>query len=270
MSKRIRIGGASGFWGESAMATPQLLADRGLDYLVYDYLAEITMSILARARAKDPDLGYAPDFISESLAPNLDEIAHQGVKVIANAGGVNPTACGAAINALLDARGLDLKVAVVTGDDLMPERARLAQSGITEMASGAAFPAIEAIASVNVYLGASPIAAALRHGADIVVTGRCADSALVLAACMHEFSWPADDYDRLAAASLAGHLLECGPQASGGNFTDWRDVADSIAAIGYPIADIAADGTFRRHETSPIRWSGHPGNRRRTTGLRDR
>ncbi len=254
MSKEIRIGGASGFWGESAMATPQLLADGNIDFLVYDYLAEITMSILARARSKDPDLGYATDFITESLAPNLDAIASQGVKVIANAGGVNPAACGAAIIAVLEARSLDLKVAVVSGDDLMSERDSLARSGITEMASGAPFPAVATIASINAYLGAGPIAEALRHGADIVVTGRCADSALVLAACMHAFGWQAEDYDKLAAGSLAGHLLECGPQVTGGNFTDWRDVAGSIATIGYPIAEIAADGTFI--VTKPARSGG--------------
>ena len=244
MNKRIKIGGASGFWGESAMATPQLLAGKELDYLVYDYLAEITMSILARARAKNPQLGYATDFVTESLAPNLDAIARQGTRVIANAGGVKPVACGAAIDALLEARGHTLKVAVVNGDDLLSERENLAQRGITEMASGAAFPDIASIASINAYLGASPIVAALSEGADIVVTGRCADSALVLAACIHEFGWDSDDYDRLAAGSLAGHLLECGPQATGGNFTDWRDVANSIAGIGYPIAEITANGNF--------------------------
>ncbi len=244
MRQPIKIGGASGFWGESAMATPQLLGAEGLDYLVYDYLAEITMSIMARARARDPALGYATDFVTESLAPNLDAIALRRVKILANAGGVNPTACADAIRALLDDRGVDLQVAVVSGDDLMAARDRLAGLGITEMASGASFPDRDSVASINAYLGAMPIAEALRRGADIVVTGRCADSALVLAACLHAFDWRSDDYDLLAAGSLAGHLLECGPQATGGNFTDWRDVADSIADIGYPIAEIATDGTF--------------------------
>jgi hypothetical protein len=244
MNGPIRIGGASGFWGESAMATPQLLATGNLDYLVYDYLAEITMSIMARARAKEPDMGFATDFVTEALAPNLDAIATQRVKIIANAGGVNPPACARAIRALLEKNNVDLKVAVVCGDDLMPDRDQLAGSNITDMASGEPFPKAAAIASINAYLGATPIAEALRLGADIVVTGRCADSALTLAACMHAFGWASDDWDKLAAGSLAGHLLECGPQATGGNFTDWHDVADSIDTIGYPIAEITADGSI--------------------------
>ena len=242
MDRVIRIGGACGFWGESAMATPQLLADGGIDYLVYDYLAEITMSIMARARAKDAESGYATDFLSAALAPNLEAIAAQGVKILSNAGGVNLAACGRAIEALLASKGIELKVAVVTGDDLMDARDALAGTGITEMFSGAAFPPARSIASVNAYLGAAPIVAALAAGADIVVTGRCADSALALAACRHAFSWDDADLDLQAAGSLVGHLLECGPQATGGNFTDWHDVADSLATIGYPIAEVRADG----------------------------
>ena len=239
----MRIGGACGFWGESAMATPQLLAEGGIDYLVYDYLAEITMSIMARARAKDAESGYATDFLSEALAPNLEAIAAQGVKILSNAGGVNPAACGRAIEALLASKGIALTVAVVSGDDLMDSRDALANAGITEMSSGAPFPPASAIASINAYLGAAPVVEALRAGADIVITGRCADSALALAACRHAFSWDDADFDLQAAGSLVGHLLECGPQATGGNFTDWRDVADSIATIGYPIAEVHADGS---------------------------
>ncbi len=242
MPGAIRIGGACGFWGESAMATPQLLAAGGLDFLVYDYLAEITMSILARARAQDPNAGYATDFVTEALAPNLATIAAQGVKVLANAGGVNPTACADTIRALLDEQGLDLRVAVVTGDDLMDRRDALARRGIREMTTGQPFPEPARIASINAYLGAGPVVDALARGADIVVTGRCADSALALAACRHAFGWADDDWDRLAAGSLAGHLLECGPQATGGNFTDWRAVAETIDRIGYPIAEVTSNG----------------------------
>ncbi len=242
-AKPLRIGGASGYWGESAMATPQLLAASGLDYIVYDYLAEITMSIMARARQKDPKAGYATDFITGVLKPNLPEIAKQGVKLIANAGGVNPEACAAAAEAAIKEAGLSLKVAVVIGDDLIARKEDIAESAPSEMFSGDSLPPAEKIASINAYLGAFPIAAALGAGADIVITGRCVDSAVTLGACIHHFGWRADQWDLLASGSLAGHILECGPQATGGNFTDWEDAGD-IAAIGYPIADIAADGSF--------------------------
>ncbi|MCG7521828.1 acyclic terpene utilization AtuA family protein [Ruegeria sp. Ofav3-42] len=237
----LRIGGASGFWGDAPHATKQLLRDPGLDVLVYDYLAEITMSIMARARLKDPQTGYAVDFVSEVMARNLPLIAEQGVKVLSNAGGVNPTACAEALRAKIAELGLDLKVAVVEGDDLLPRVAEFADR--TEMFSGAPMPAAEKIVSVNAYIGTGPIVAALQAGADIVITGRCVDSALTLAACMHHFGWEHADYDLLAAGSLAGHLLECGPQATGGNFTDW-ELAGDIARIGYPIAEINADGSM--------------------------
>ena len=241
MSKSIRIGGASGFWGDSTGSTPQLLK-AGVDYLVYDYLAEITMSIMARARAKDPAQGYAADFVSAVLRPNLAQIAESGTKILSNAGGVNPVACGEAVRALVKAQGLDLIVAVITGDDLMDRASGLADRAPREMFTSAAFPERDTIASINAYIGAFPVAAALDAGADIVITGRCVDSAVTLGACIHAFDWNADDFDRLAAGSLAGHLIECGPQATGGNFTDWHLVKDSLATIGYPIATIAADG----------------------------
>ena len=240
----IRIGGASGYWGESMMATPQLLQGGKVDYLVYDFLAEITMSIMARARTAKPDAGYAADFISGVLKPNLRDIAAQGVKVLTNAGGVNPAACAAAARALIAEQGLDLKVAVILGDDLHPRAAQLARTNIKDMFSGAACPDAAQLASVNAYLGAFPIAAALDKGADIVITGRSVDSAVTLGACIHAFGWQASDYDNLAAGSLAGHIIECGPQATGGNFTDWQSVADSIATIGYPIIEIDAGGDF--------------------------
>ena len=241
--KMISIGGASGYWGESAMATPQLLKAGGLDYIVFDYLAEITMSIMARAQAKDPNAGYATDFISAVLTPHIEEIARRGVKIIANAGGVNPEACGAAARSLIKDKGLDLKVAVISGDNLTDRKSDIAKDAPVEMFTGEAFPAAEAIASINAYLGAFPIARALDAGADIVITGRCVDSAVTLGPCIHEFGWRTDDWDSLAAGSLAGHILECGPQATGGNFTDWENAGD-IANIGYPIAEIRQDGSF--------------------------
>ncbi len=239
----IRIGGASGFWGESDMALPQFLKSGGLDYIVFDYLAEITLSIMARARAKDPGKGYAPDFVDFVLKPNLAEIARQGVKIISNAGGMNPLACGEAVKAAIAEAGLDLKVAVVTGDDLVDRAAALAEAGHVEMFTGAAFPNPASIASINAYLGAAPVAEALRRGADIVITGRGVDSAVTLGACLHAFNWDLDDWDKLAAASLAGHIIECGPQATGGNYTDWESLAETLIDIGYPIAEVSADGS---------------------------
>ena len=154
--KVIRIGGASGFWGDAARATPQLLNVDGLDYIVYDYLAEITMSIMARARAKDEARGYATDFVGAAMKPNLSLIAERGIKVVSNAGGVNPQACVAALRAEIEAQGLDLKVACVTGDDLIARKEELAEQGVTEMFSATAFPPVEKMLSINAYLGAFP------------------------------------------------------------------------------------------------------------------
>lgn len=239
--KTIRIGGASGFWGDWTQSTPQLLT-AGVDYVVYDYLAEITMSIMARARAKDANMGFAPDFVSAVLKPNLTKIARDGVKILSNAGGVNPVACGKAVRALVSEMGLDLRVAVITGDDLTPKAEDLAKQAPTEMFSGAPYPDPSKLASINAYIGAFAVAEALKGGADIVITGRCVDSALTLAACIHEFGWQAHEFDLMAAGSLAGHLVECGPQATGGNFTDWHKVKDGLTNIGYPIAEMSASG----------------------------
>jgi hypothetical protein len=238
----IRIGGATGYWGEADLALPQFLAEGDLDFIVFDYLAEITMSIMARAKAADPEKGYATDFVTAIVATHLQAIAESGVKLISNAGGINPEACGRAIRQLIEDAGLSLKVAVITGDDLMPKLDQVLASEPTEMFSREPTPPREAIASANAYLGAFPIAEALNQGADIVITGRCVDSAVTLGACIHRFGWQRDNLDLLAAGSLAGHLIECGPQATGGNYTDWHEVADTLHEVGYPIAEIAADG----------------------------
>jgi hypothetical protein len=240
----LRIGGASGYWGDADDAIPQLLKDPQLDFLVFDYLAEITMSILARAHAQDPRLGYATDFISDAMTPHLAAIAKRGIRVISNAGGINPMGCAEALQAVLREQGLSLRIAVITGDDLRPMLSDIASAGVVDMFSGEAFPSIDQIASVNAYIGAEAIAEALNSGADIVITGRCVDSAVTLGACLHHFGWALNDYDRLAGGALAGHIIECGAQATGGNFTDWSDVVDSLAEVGYPIAEITEDGTF--------------------------
>lgn len=239
--KTIKIGCASGFWGDSNMSTPQLLASKEMDYLVFDYLAEITMSIMARQHSKNPEFGYAHDFVSKVMKDALPEIAAQGVKVVSNGGGVNPESCGRALEALIKELGLNLTVAVVTGDDLMPRVDELRAQGTKEMFTGAAMP--DAFMSMNAYLGAFPVAAALAKGADIVVTGRGVDSAVTLGPCIHEFGWKTDDYDQLAGGSLAGHIIECGAQATGGLFTDW-DIADDWTNIGYPIVEVSDDGSF--------------------------
>lgn len=240
----IRIGGASGFWGDASASTPQLLAGGELDYLVYDFLAEITMSIMARARQANPEAGFATDFVGAMLRPHLAEVQRQGVKVISNAGGVNPVACAEAVRACIREAGLSLKVATVLGDDLIDRSDQLAGQQHREMFSGQAFPDPQDLLSINAYLGAFPIAQALRMGADIVITGRGVDSAVTLGACIHAFGWQPDDWNLLASGSLAGHLLECGAQATGGNFTDWELVVDSSDEIGYPVVQMRADGSF--------------------------
>ncbi|CAD5253701.1 conserved hypothetical protein [Bosea sp. 62] len=242
MKESIRIGCGAGFWGDSPEGPRQLVRQGGIDYLVLDYLAEITMSILARMKAKNPALGYATDFVSLVMKPLAREIAQKRIRVVTNAGGVNPEACRDALLAAFKEVGVELKVAIVTGDDLSGEAERLRAAGVIEMFSGAPFP--DRIASINAYLGAFPIAAALAAGADVVVTGRCVDSAVVLGPLIHEFGWTVEDYDRLSAGSLAGHILECGAQATGGIVTDWREIAGDWADMGFPFADCRADGSF--------------------------
>ena len=238
--KTVRIGGASGFWGDSMVAAPQLVAS-GVDYLVFDYLAETTMAILAAARAKKPELGYATDFVDIAMRPVLAEIKRQGIRVVSNAGGINPLGCAAALQALAASQGIALRIAVVEGDDVSAQMPALRAAGTRDMYTGAALP--EKVLSANAYLGATPIAAALAAGADVVITGRCLDSAVTLGALMHAFGWAADDYDRLASGSLAGHIIECGCQATGGLHTDWEDIPD-WAHMGYPIVECDADGSF--------------------------
>ena len=237
----VRIGCGAGFWGDSSAGPAQLVRHGGLDYLVMDYLAEITMSILARMKAGDAQMGYATDFVSAVMKPLLGEIAQQGIKVVTNAGGVNPLACKAALEKLAADAGIVLRVAAVVGDDLTEQADALRAGGLAEMDSGAALPA--RLASINAYLGATPIARALAAGADVVITGRCVDSALVLGPLMHEFGWREHDYDLLAAGSLAGHIIECGTQCTGGLFTDW-ELVPGWDDMGFPIAECHADGRF--------------------------
>jgi len=224
----VRIGGASGFWGDSSVGAPQLVAHGQLDFLVFDYLAELTMSILAAARGKNPALGYATDFVQVTMREILREVARRGIRVISNAGGVNPGACAQALRSLAAEQDVSLRIAVVEGDDVL-----------------ALAPARAAgrLLTANAYLGALPIRRALDAGAQVVITGRCVDSAVTLGALMHSFDWPADDFARLAQGSLAGHIIECGCQATGGLHTDWEAVPD-WPHIGYPVLECHADGSF--------------------------
>ena len=238
--KSIRIGCASAFWGDTSSAAYQLINKGNLNYLVFDFLAEVTMSILARAKMKNPDMGYTPDFINQ-IAPHLTEIKKKNIKVISNAGGINLEACRDALKIEAEKLNIDLKIILVRGDNIIDRKQELQNMNIRDIDNGETLP--DEILSMNGYLGATPIQEALANGADIVITGRCVDTALVLGPLMHEFKWGAKDYNLLAAGSLAGHIIECGAQCTGGNFTDWH-LIDEFENMGFPIVEVQKNGNF--------------------------
>ena len=238
--KSIRIGCASAFWGDTSSAAYQLINKGNLNYLVFDFLAEVTMSILARAKMKNPDMGYTPDFINQ-IAPHLTEIKKKNIKVISNAGGINLEACRDALKIEAEKLNIDLKIILVRGDNIIDRKQELQNMNIRDIDNGETLP--DEILSMNGYLGATPIQEALANGADIVITGRCVDTALVLGPLMHEFNWGAKDYNLLAAGSLAGHIIECGAQCTGGNFTDWH-LIDEFENMGFPIVEVQKNGNF--------------------------
>jgi len=246
MKSKIKIANGQGFWGDSIDAPMRLMKDGEIDYLTLDYLAEVTMSIMQRQKQKDPGRGYAVDFV-QLMKDAFPYILDKNIKVIANAGGVNPTACREAIFAVARELGLSgLKIGIVEGDDILNQIPDFMQNGVDfkNLDSGEPLGEFQRkVLSANVYLSAFPIAEALDKGAQIIITGRGTDPGLVLAPMIYEFGWNANELDKLAAGTVAGHILECGAQATGGNFTRWWEVPD-YAGIGYPIAETQSDGSF--------------------------
>jgi hypothetical protein len=260
MRDKILVANGQGFWGDSILGPVRLVREGPLDYLTLDYLAEVTMSILQKQKSRNPAAGYATDFLA-MLQRILPELAAKRIKVVANAGGVNPRACLQAVLELARKQGLrGLRVGIIEGDDVLARLPELLSGGeaLANLDTGAPLSAVlDRVLSANVYIGARAVADCLAAGADIVIGGRITDPALVAGPLVHEFGWRDDDHDRLAAATVAGHIVECGPQCTGGNFTGWREVRDFVR-IGYPIIEARPDGTFD--------VTKHPG----TGGLLDR
>lgn len=254
MKDYIRIASGQGFWGDLPMAPINQAKKGPIDYLVMDYLAEVTMSIMQKQRMRNADWGYARDFV-QVVEQILPEIQNDGVKVISNAGGVNPMACKDEILRVASEKGYTgLKVAVVDGDDILEDIDELISNGhlLNNMDDDRPISEVkDSLLSANVYFGCQPIVEALKEGADVIITGRVTDTGLTLAPMIHEFGWEADDYDKMAVGTIAGHIIECGAQVSGGNFTDWEKVED-FADIGFPIIEAHPNGDFfvTKHENT--------------------
>jgi hypothetical protein len=250
--KTIRIANGQGFWGDNVDAPVELLRGGPIDYIGMDYLAEVTLSIMGRQKLKDPRLGYATDFIG-FIRRVLAEAQEKNVRILTNAGGLNPRACRARILEVARELGLSgIKVGVVEGDDVLPRLKDLVAAGhsLKNMDTGDPIdPLLDRVLSANAYLGARPVVEALRQGAQIVLCGRITDTALALAPMIHEFGWGPEDWDHLAAGTIAGHIIECGAQCTGGNFSRWWEVPD-LWNVGYPIIEGREDGTFTvtKHE----------------------
>lgn len=252
MKEFIKIASGQGFWGDLPSAPINQVKNGQIDYLVMDYLAEVTMSIMQKQRMRNEKFGYARDFV-DVIEATLHEIKNDGVKVISNAGGVNPRACKDAILEVAKNAGVTgLKVAVVDGDDILPGLDQLIDQGhlLKNMETGEAITTVkDDLLSANVYFGCRPIVDALKKGADIIITGRVTDTGLTLAPMVYEFGWDFDNYDLMSAGTIAGHIIECGGQVSGGNFTDWESV-NNLVNIGFPIIEAYQDGSFyvTKHE----------------------
>jgi len=252
MKDKIKIASGQGFWGDLPGAPIDQVKNGKIDYLVMDYLAEVTMSIMQKQRMRNENFGYARDFV-DVIEAILQEIKNEGVKVISNAGGVNPAACKDAILDVAKKAGFSgIKIAVVDGDDILPDLDSLIEKGheLKNMETGEPISTVkDDLLSANVYFGSRPIVDALNEGADIIITGRVTDTGLTLAPMIYEFGWDFDNYDLMAAGTIAGHIIECGGQVSGGNFTDWETVYDFVD-IGFPIIEAFPDGSFyvTKHE----------------------
>ncbi len=254
MKQKIRIAAGQGFWGDLPDAPVRQVEGGPIDYLMLDYLAEVTMSIMQKQRARDPSAGYAKDFVP-LMKQILPACVERNIRVTANAGGVNVAGCANAVKEVALELGLagKLRIGIVTGDDIMAKLDEMLGRGIElrNMDTGAALSSVrERIQSANVYLGAAPMVEALNRGAQIVITGRATDTGLTLAPLMHEFGWAADDWNKMAAGTIAGHIIECGAQCSGGNCQyEWRSIPN-LANVGFPIVEAAPDGTFvvTKHE----------------------
>jgi hypothetical protein len=248
LKKIIRVAAGQGFWGDDLDAPRRQVEGGQIDYLMLDYLAEVTMSILQKQKERDPALGYARDFVG-AMESVLPAVVERGVKVIANAGGVNPPACAAAVKAAAEKSGAKgkLRIGVVSGDDLLGRLDQLIAAGhpLANMETGEPLSIVrDRVLSANAYVGSEPIVEALAKGANVVITGRSTDTALTMAPLRHEFGWGAASWDQLAAGIVAGHIIECGAQCSGGNcLYDWRSIPD-LASVGYPLVEAQADGTF--------------------------
>ena len=248
MKEKVRVASGQGFWGDLLTAPVDQVRGGPIDYLMLDYLAEVTMSILQKQMERDPAMGYARDFVG-AMESVMTGVMERGVRVIANAGGVNPPACAAAIRALAPSgqAAEKLSIAVVTGDDLLGRLDDLIEAGhpLANMDNGDPLSTVrDSVVSANAYIGSEPIVEGLSRGANVVITGRSTDTALTMAPLRHEFGWGASDWNKLAAGIVAGHIIECGAQCSGGNcLHDWRSIPD-LANVGYPIAEASPDGTF--------------------------
>lgn len=246
--KTIRIASGQGFWGDWLEAPFRQVEGGPIDYLILDYLAEVTMSIMQKQRARDPKAGYARDFVG-MIDRVLPTLVDRKIRVIANAGGVNPRACAEAIQAVAAKHGLSgrFKIGIVAGDDIMDRLDSILAEGhaLKNMDTGEPLSTIRPqVQSANVYFGAQPILEALQQDAQIIITGRCTDTGLTLAPLRHEFGWAADDWNKLAAGTIAGHTIECGAQASGGNcLVDWETIPN-LENVGFPIVEASPDGTF--------------------------
>lgn len=254
MKERIRIGSGQGFWGDLLSAPRDQVTKGPLDYLVMDYLAEVTMSIMQKQKLRNPDSGYARDLVA-TIDEILPVLVEKDIRLITNGGGVNLEACRDAILAVARKHGLSVKVGIVYGDNILDDIDELAEQGGTleNMETGENLDSVrERLLSANVYLGAAPIVEALRQGAQIVITGRTTDTGLTLAPMIHEFGWSMEDWDLMAAGTIAGHIIECGAQASGGNYMgDWRGVPD-LVNVGFPIIEAYPSGEFvvTKHEST--------------------